>query len=190
MKYRLLAEHVLADGQLLEEGTEVGDDTPYPWRSPRGEPLPPSTQMEGLDDEGRKAVDELHQKLYGAEPYWTEQNEDVRKAREKEAEDQRKLDEDSEPVSAQQRAEREFAGREGDRDPATANVVLPRGATRGIPPGPGREPSSTATAAPTTGGSTRPSPGVATPAPPSGAARPANPNQEQYPKDNAPAKKE
>jgi len=53
----------------------------------------------------------------------------------------------------------------------------------GAPPGPARQPSHTATTAPTRGGTTAPARGVATPKPPEGdEARPKNPNEDQYPK--------
>lgn len=185
MKFRLLETHVLADQTLLSGGTLVGDDTPYPWRDPNKKPLPVTTTMEGMDDEGRKMVNDLHQRLYGRGPQWSPtRSDEARKAREKEAEEQRKLDEGSEPVSTQQKAERKFAEQteDGERsEPAMAQVVLPRGGAVTTPPGPAREPSSTATASPTTGGTTRPSPGPATPKAPDD-PRPTKPNEEQYPK--------
>lgn len=172
MKYRLLAPHVLPDGVILEEGTEVGDDTSWPWRYPyNNEPMPPSNMMEGLDDEGKKAIEELHNKLYGQGPYWeNSQPEEVRKAREAQAKEQEKLDEDSEPVSEEQRREWEY------------EKALEKGdAPRGLPPGPARQPSSTARVAPTRGGA-QPNPGPATPKVEAEDVRPRKPNEDQYPK--------
>jgi len=66
-KYRLLGPHVIGDC-WLPTGTEVGTDTPYPF------PGHPSTQMEGLDDAGKAAVDAIHQALYGVKAPWTTPN--------------------------------------------------------------------------------------------------------------------
>lgn len=68
MKYRLDEKHYV-DDMLLEAGTEVGDDTGYPWRYERdtmtkdkegkpylikaGQPRPPSVSMTPLDDEAK-----------------------------------------------------------------------------------------------------------------------------------------
>lgn len=181
MRYRLLAPHVTSDGRMLEEGAIVGegDDVVDPWRNTRGELMPPTTQMEGLDDDSRKAVGELHQKLYGAPPSW-ENNlpEEQRKAREAEAEEQAKLDAGSKPVSRAQAVERKIAEQEKEFEGNDLDLR-----DRPIPPGPARQPSSTATASPTRGGVTRPAAGPATPQPPSAEdARPKKPNEDQYPK--------
>ena len=186
MKYRLLAPHTSPfSGERLEAGTEVGDDTEHPWKNRDGSDAEPSTQMEGLDDAAREKIKGLHQKLYGSEPDWSGgQSESVRQAREKEKDEQQKLDEGSEPVSLQQHLERE-----DDKEREKRAEGAPRRAGRepmapgGAPPGPGRQPSHTASAAPTRGGSTAPARGVATPKPPEDEeARPKNPNEEQYPK--------
>lgn len=172
MKFRLLAEHVAPNGAVLSEGTEVGDDTPWPWRNPRGEPIEPSTQMEGLDDEGKEAVKTVHQRLYGRDPYWHDNvSEGVRKVREEEAETQAKLDEESEPVSEQQAREWKM---EEERDKPLRD--------RAVMPGPAAQPSPTVRAAPTRGGQTRPAPGPATPSVQAENVRPEKPNEEQYPK--------
>lgn len=168
MKYRLLARHVLADQRLVEAGTVVGDDTAFPWRDAAGNELPPTTQMEGLDDASRQKVQDVHQQLYGVDPHWDRaQTPEEREAFEAAGEEQRKLDESSEPVSEQQEMEREFGVE-----------------ATGVPlPGPGRQPSSTATAAPTIGGEMVPSPGPAAPLPPEPKdIRPKKPNEEQFPK--------
>ena len=167
MKFKLLAQHVLADGQLLEEGTEVGDDTPYPWRNRDGSPQKPSNQMLGLDDEGRKMVEDLHMELYGTKPADLV-DEDVLKARADETKAQEELDKNSEPVSDRQRVERQMAEARAKGEEAAEPRVV----------------SATATASPTRGGATHPSPGVAGANPPTGqAARVTNPNQQQAPKD-------
>ena len=193
MKYRLLAPHTAPfSGERLEAGTEVGDDTEHPWKNRDGSDAEPSTQMEGLDDAAREKINGLHQKLYGSEPDWSGgQSQDVRQAREKERDEQRKLDEGSEPVSEQQHLEREDQkerekrghgprqGERGERGPSSRDPVMAPG---GAPPGPARQPSHTATTAPTRGGPA-PARGVATPKPPEDEeARPKNPNEEQYPK--------
>jgi hypothetical protein len=187
MKYKLLAPQVLADGQLLEEGTEVGDDTAYPWKDADGKDMEPSTTMEGLDDASRAKVREVHQRNYGLNPPWERgQSEEARKAHEQQAEEQKKLDENSKPVSEQQRLERDWEkerseGKRGEAD--MAPTLPPRGAPVVAPPGPARQPSSTATASPTRGGVTHPSPGPATAKPPDkNDVRPTKPNEEQYPK--------
>lgn len=189
MKYRLLGPHVTTGGERLETGTEVGDDTGYPWKYPDGKDMDPTTQMEGLDDQSRDKVREVHQRLYGVGPSWENQNEDVRKAREKEAEDQKKLDEGSEPVSAQQRAERKWA-KEDEEDleaglegRESANARRDATVSRSMPGPAARQPSHTATASPTRPGVERPAPGPATPQPPKAdEVRPKKPNEEQYPK--------
>lgn len=174
MKFKLLAQHVQSDGQLLEEGAEVGDETPYPWRNKDGSPQPPSTQMFGMDPEGQKMVEDLYMELYGTKPIDLV-DPDVVKARATEAEAQKKLDDSSEPVSDRQRLERRMAEARAKGEEVAESKEL----------------SPTATASPTRGGQTNPSPGVAIPQPPPRAAvRPTNPNEEQHPKDGAAPKKE
>jgi hypothetical protein len=167
MKYRLLAPHVMPNQQLLEAGTEVGDGATHSWRYANGDPIPPSTQMEGLDDEARKEVKKLHHSLYGDDPLWdSADGADERKALNEQAEDQAKLERESEPVSPQQDAERKNTGRPHPR------VAMP---------GAARQPSHTAMVTPTVGGDTAPARGPATPKPPKN-PRPENPNEDQYPK--------
>lgn len=48
-RYRLLSPHIIAGG-VRAAGTEVGDDTDFPFD---GDPTP---HMEGLDSEGKKNV--------------------------------------------------------------------------------------------------------------------------------------
>lgn len=185
MKFRLLADHVTAEQQVIPGGTVVGDDTSYPWRDREDKPLPVTTQMEALDDEGREMVNALHRQLYGKDrPSW-EEPEAAREAHEKQAEEQKKLDEDSEPVSEQQRLERNYERdrKEGKRGEADMAPTIPPRAPVTATPGAARQPSHTATASPTRGGSTTPSAGPATPQPPKAdEVRPKKPNEEQYPK--------
>lgn len=54
MQFRLLTQHYVRD-QLLEPGTIVGTDTPYPWEDELG-PMRPSLAMVGVDEEGINAV--------------------------------------------------------------------------------------------------------------------------------------
>ena len=184
MKYRLLGPHVLSDGQMLDAGTEVGDDTDQPWKDVDGKEMEPTTQMEGLDDASREKVREVHQRLYGRGPAWERgQSDAAREAHEKQAEEQNKLDEGSEPVSPQQKAEREWEKefKEGKRgETGMASSIPPRAPTM---PGAARQPSHTSAASPTRGGQTVPAPGPATPkAPKDDEVRPSKPNEEQYPK--------
>src|SRR6188472_3851711 len=183
MKYRLLGPHVLSGGERLEEGTEVGDDTGYPWKYPDGKDMDPTPQMEGLDEQSRAKVREVHQRLYGGGPTWENQNEEVAKAREKEAEEQKKLDEGSEPVSDQQKVERDWEKerKEGKRGEATVAPTIPPRAPVSPTPGPARQPSHTSAASPTRGGSTTPAPAPATAQPPKEEdIRPKKPNEDQY----------
>ncbi len=53
MKLKLLSMHYI-DDRLLDEGTIIGDDTDVLFRYPDGTPMGASTEMEGLDDEGRE----------------------------------------------------------------------------------------------------------------------------------------
>ena len=181
MKYRLLGPHVLADGQMLDAGTEVGDDTDQPWKDIDGKEMEPTTQMEGLDDASRDKVRQVHQRLYGRGPSWERgQSDEAREAHEKQAEEQRKLDEGSEPVSEQQRLERDYERdrKEGKRGDASS----PPRAPVTSPPGAARQPSHTSAASTTRGGQTAPAPGPATPKVDKDEVRPTKPNEEQYPK--------
>jgi len=185
MKYRLLGPHVLADGQQLDAGTEVGDDTDIPWKDIDGKEMEPTTQMEGLDDASRDKVREVHQRLYGQGPSWERgQSDAAREAHEKQAEEQRKLDEGSEPVSEQQRLERDYERdrKEGKRGEAAMAPTIPPRAPVTSPPGAARQPSHTSAASPTRSGQTAPAPGPATPKVDKDEVRPTKPNEEQYPK--------
>lgn len=178
MRYRLLAPHVTSDGRMLEEGMIVGegDDSVDPWLDPRGEEMAPTTQMEGLDAESEKAIDELHNRLYGESPKWKNHlPEEQRKAREAEAKEQEKIDENSKPVSRTQALERKLAAEEEDDEFDVRD--------RPVLAGPARQPSHTSTASPTRGGVNTPAAGPAAPKPPQGdEARVKKPNEEQYPK--------
>ena len=148
-KYKLLSDHVAPDGRIVPAGTVVEDWQPGP-----------SNQMEGMDDEGKQKVKELHQQLYGTDgPQPTPEASEA----DKKAEEEERKTVEGEPVSEQQR--REFEALKKDEP-------LPREAPR----------SPTVTASPTRGGQ-RPSPGTATPKTEPEDARPSRPNQDQYPKD-------
>lgn len=156
MKYRLLAEHVTPDGVILAAGTLVGTDTAVPW------PWEPSNQMEPLDGDAEKKVNELHQRLYGRDfvhpGALTPEQQKVREEEAKKAEAEEKKVLDGDPVSEQQRVEREV--------PAGAPVVA----------------SPTRQASPTRGGAQAPSPGPATPKVEDEDVRVKKPNEQQYPK--------
>src|SRR6188472_3640468 len=127
MKYRLLGPHTIND-QLLETGTDVGDDTDIPWKDIEGKEMEPTTQMEGLDDASRDKVREVHQRLYGTGPAWERgESKEAREAHERQAEEQKKLDEDSKPVSEQQRLERDYERdrQEGKRGEAAMAPTIP-----------------------------------------------------------------
>ena len=184
---------------MLEAGTVVGDETEYPWQLPDGSDMRPSTQMTGLDEEGKQKVDELHQELYGTSPSWqTAMTPKQEAARKEEAEKQHALNEGSDPVSPQQAYEREIERMREEWSKANAGIASPKGGPKGDKPamthspaeiaagmpGPGRQPSSTATASPSKGGVNAPAKGPATPRPPEGdKARDIKPNEDQYPKD-------
>lgn len=186
MKFRLLAPHVTPEGAVLDRDTDVGDDSPWPWKKPNGEYYEVSTQMMGLDEDGKAEVEKLHKKLYGAPPPWDNQeNEAQLKARKDEEENQKKLDEGSEPVSEQQRLERE-ADKDAKNHPErrVARAAPLEGRAAGAQPLVTPTLSSTARNSPTRGGDTSPARGPATPRTPQDeAVRPTKPNEEQYPKD-------
>jgi hypothetical protein len=58
-QFKLLTPHTYPrDQQYLEAGTLVGDDTPYPWEDPKGNPVPPSLAMAGVDEASQNEVDQ------------------------------------------------------------------------------------------------------------------------------------
>lgn len=182
-QYRLLAEHVTPEGVVLEAGTVVGDDTSYPWRyAHNNEPMPPSNQMEGVDDEGREKIKELNRKLYGEDaPHTVGPSEEVQAARKQQEDENKKAEEGSEPVSPMQRYERKAA----EDQKAAEEAGMPKPAF--VPPGPVGARGPSVHEAPQgrhRTGQTQASPGVATPKPPKDEeVRPSKPNEEQYPKD-------
>lgn len=98
-RYRLLAQHLYAGDRLLDPGTEVGTDTPYPW------PDRPSPLMEGVDDAGKAEVEKLHKELYNRLPPWHFRNTpeyEIHEERRKEQENET----ESDPVSHVQAMER------------------------------------------------------------------------------------
>lgn len=69
MRWQLLEPHHI-DEQVLPAGTIIGDDTQWPFRSTYndrkinrkiGDALPPSRAMTPMDDEARKAFDDVFQ---------------------------------------------------------------------------------------------------------------------------------
>jgi hypothetical protein len=58
-QFKLLVPHTHPrDQQYLDSGTLVGDNTPYPWVDPKGNPVPPSLGMVGVDEESQQAIDQ------------------------------------------------------------------------------------------------------------------------------------
>lgn len=55
MLFKLQAQHYI-DDRLLEEGTLVGDGQIVAFKLPDGTYRTPSYQMEGMDDEAKKAI--------------------------------------------------------------------------------------------------------------------------------------
>jgi hypothetical protein len=48
-RYRLTGDHYIND-MLLPGGTEIGDGTPFAFVDPDGRPIPPSQQMQPLNE--------------------------------------------------------------------------------------------------------------------------------------------
>ena len=61
-RYRLLSDHYAGD-QLLVSGSEVGDGTPWPWVDPEGRPIPPSQQMEPLNDAAKAELQKVKDRV-------------------------------------------------------------------------------------------------------------------------------
>lgn len=59
MRYKLTAQHYINDC-LLEVGTEIGDGTAYAFRDADKKPLPPTPEMEPLDDEAKRLFAEYN----------------------------------------------------------------------------------------------------------------------------------
>jgi hypothetical protein len=61
-RYRLTGDHFIND-MLLPAGTEVGDGTPFSFVDPDGRPIPPSQQMQPLNEaaeaEAKKVADRV-----------------------------------------------------------------------------------------------------------------------------------
>ena len=55
MKFKLLSQHYIND-MLLEPDTIVGDGGVVPFRDAKGNALPPTGEMEPLDDEARELL--------------------------------------------------------------------------------------------------------------------------------------
>lgn len=63
MRFKLLSQHYI-DDRLLEPGTEVGDGCAVPFRFPDGSRMVPSTEMEGVDEEGIAAVADVRSRSF------------------------------------------------------------------------------------------------------------------------------
>lgn len=157
--YRLRTQHVTSDGRLLEPGTLVGAGQEEPWNQP------PTNQMEGVNDAAIKAINDVHQRLYGADAPWHDPKagasteEDLRIQ-----EEQQREIADAAPVSHQQAVEQDKKW-EGRPDPFVQARVA------GVAP----PPQQTFSGVP--GG-----PGVATPNVDASNPRPEKPLEEQIPK--------
>jgi hypothetical protein len=134
--YRLRVQHVTSDGRMLEPGTLVGAGQEEPWDQP------PTNQMEGVNDQARKAINEVHQRLYGVDAPWHDPKvgasiaDDLRVQ-----EEQRREAADAAPVSHQQAVEQDKKW-EGRPHPFVqariAGVAPPPPQTfSGVPGGPG-----------------------------------------------------
>lgn len=117
-RYRLLTNHVI-DGGIVLGGTEVGNDCDIAWN------MEPTNQMEGVDDAGKENVNKLHQRLYGRDAPWHDENSSHAQARRdaEGAERQREEEKGHEPVSHQQAFER---GHEEYRGQPVAHPRVPR----------------------------------------------------------------
>lgn len=63
MRFKLTAQHYI-DDRLLEAGEIIGEGTSVPFLMPDGTPRPPSTEMEGLDEESQAAVDAVQARSF------------------------------------------------------------------------------------------------------------------------------
>jgi hypothetical protein len=99
-RYRLVTAHVI-EGNPVPAGTEVGDGTPYPYEHT------PSNQMIGVNPEGVRRVNEVHQRLYGKDAPWHDERFE-RERRESDDLEKKQRDEEANaaPVSYAQAYER------------------------------------------------------------------------------------
>lgn len=116
-KYRLMSVHMI-DGETLPVGAEIGADTDRPYDAT------PSNQMMGLNEEGKRRVNEVHQKLYGKDAPWHDDRlyraqEEARRSEQ----EQRQQEEEAAPVSYAQAHEQ---GKEWQGKPATLPPHLAR----------------------------------------------------------------
>jgi hypothetical protein len=69
-QWKLLTPHTSPQNQqYLEAGTIVGDGTPYPWVDTKGNALPPSLAMVGMDEDSQRAIDEHYDDNVRNDPY-------------------------------------------------------------------------------------------------------------------------
>ena len=117
-KYRLRGQHLYHGDRLLEAGTEVGTDTPWPW------PDKPSPLMEGIDDAGKKAVLDLHKEMYNRLPPWALDSENPEYAIHEERRKEQEKETESAPVSHAQAVERDKKWEGPIPIPATSNPTI------------------------------------------------------------------
>jgi hypothetical protein len=101
-RYRLRATHVTSEGRVVPAGTLVGDGTDHKW----DKDTDPSNLMEGANAAGKERVNQLHQRLYGADAAWHDER--IQKDVQQDLEDQKKQREEekaAEPVSHAQAVE-------------------------------------------------------------------------------------
>ena len=67
-QFKLLSQHYI-DDRLLEAGAIIGEGTEVPFLYPDGTPRPPSTEMEGIDEDSQAEIDAVKEKaIYGIAP--------------------------------------------------------------------------------------------------------------------------
>lgn len=132
-RYRLLADHVIHGG-IVPAGTEVGNDCDIAWN------VEPTNQMEGIDEAGKENVNKLHQRLYGRDAPWHDEDSSHMQSR-RDAEGaakQREEEKGHEPVSMQQAHEHgheEYRGVRVER-PVGPRASAPKGGDTTQPLGP------------------------------------------------------
>lgn len=95
-QYLLLSPHIIGESQMwLPRGTVIGTNSDFPFDAT------PSNQMAGLDADGKAAVDQLHNTLYGRPPPWGDVQADLAASASRAEEEA-----SSEPVSYSQAYER------------------------------------------------------------------------------------
>jgi hypothetical protein len=76
-QFKLVVPHTEpVSGVYLEAGTLVGDNTPHPWTDARGNVLPPSLGMVGVDEESQSLVDQQYNDEVRNDPIFPKNPED------------------------------------------------------------------------------------------------------------------